>query len=89
MYCYNCGEKNPEEAKFCKNCGATLKKEETIKKVEVIQTPAGNQNTSYQNTQTHTTTSTTSNSSKDSSDWIGCCICLIVIFIIFGIASFH
>ena len=30
MYCYKCGEDNPDEAKFCKNCGATLKKEEGI-----------------------------------------------------------
>lgn len=32
MYCHKCGENNPDEAKFCKNCGARLKKEETVKK---------------------------------------------------------
>ena len=31
MYCYKCGEENPDKAKFCKNCGALLKKEETVK----------------------------------------------------------
>ena len=52
MYCHKCGENNPDEAKFCKNCGARLKKEETVKKVEVIEAPT------YQKKQTHTTIGT-------------------------------
>ena len=45
MFCYKCGEENPDEAKYCRNCGATLKKEETVKKVEVIEAPNDQQNT--------------------------------------------
>lgn len=84
MYCYKCGEDNPDEAKFCKNCGAVLKKEEgTVKKVEVIEAP------NYQNNnQQKTTTTTSSTSSSDSSMWIGCCcLGLIVIFIISALFS--
>lgn len=80
MYCYNCGEDNPDEAKFCKNCGTLLRKEETIKKVEVIETPKTNQNNNYQST-----TTTSSSSNDDSSNWIECCLCLIGLFIIFAI----
>lgn len=80
MYCHKCGENNPDEAKFCKNCGARLKKEETVKKVEVIEAPT------YQKEQTKTTTSTSSNSS--SSSWIGCCcLGLIIVFILSAIFS--
>lgn len=83
MFCYNCGEENPDEAKYCKNCGALLK-EEKVKKTEVIDEPIINQNT-YQSTKK--TTTTTSNSS-DSSMWIGCCcLGLIVVFIISALFS--
>lgn len=81
MYCRKCGENNPEEAIYCKNCGTKLKEE--VKKPEVIETiPITNQN-SQQNTSQRTTTTSTSN--NNSSDWIGCCLCLIAIFIIFAI----
>lgn len=80
MFCYNCGEENPDEAKYCKNCGALLRKEETIKKVEVIETPSHQQSSNHQQT-----TTTTSSNNSSSSDWISCCICLIVIFIVFAI----
>jgi uncharacterized membrane protein YvbJ len=84
MYCYNCGEENPDEAKFCKNCGTLLKKEETVKKVEVIEVP---NNQSY-NQQKTTTTSSSSNTG--SSSWIGCCcLALVVIFIIFALLGRH
>ena len=80
MFCYKCGEENPDEAKYCRNCGATLK-EEKAKKVEIIEEPITNQN-NYQSTQ-QTTTTTTSSSSSDSSSWIGCCcLGLIVVFIL-------
>ena len=83
MYCYKCGEDNPDEAKFCKNCGAELKKEKTAKKVEVIEAP------NYQsNNHQKTTTTTSSSSSSDSSMWIGCCcVGLIVVFIISALFS--
>lgn len=81
MFCYNCGEENPEEAKYCKNCGALLRKEETVKKVEVMEAPKYQEN---HNSQQRTTTTTTSKS-NDSSSWIGCCLCLIAIFIIFAV----
>lgn len=83
MYCYNCGEENPDEAKYCKNCGALLKKEETVKKVEIIEEPITNQQNTYQNTQQ--TTTSTSSKKDNSSNWLGCCLCLIGIFIIFAI----
>ena len=83
MYCYKCGEENPDKAKFCKNCGALLKKEETVNKAEVIEEPIIHQQKTYQNTQ-QTTTSTSSDNNKGSS-WLGCCLCLIAIFIVFAI----
>ena len=79
MYCRYCGENNPEEAVFCKNCGKKLK--EDVKKVEVVERPKENQNNNQKST------TTTHNSSNDNSDWIGCCMCLIAIFIIFAITG--
>ena len=78
MYCRYCGEKNPDEAVFCRNCGKRLKEE--VKKPEVvIEKPKTEQNT-YQQSAT-----TTSSSTNNNSDWISCCLCLIAIFIIFAI----
>ena len=77
MYCRYCGEDNPEEAVFCKNCGKKLKEE--IKKPEVIETPK------TEHEQTTQSTTTTSSTSSDNSDWIGCCLCLIGSFIFFSI----
>ncbi|WP_295610430.1 zinc ribbon domain-containing protein [uncultured Methanobrevibacter sp.] len=77
MFCYNCGEENPDEAKFCRNCGATLKKEETVKKVEVLEARNHQQNTNSQQT--------TTTSKNNDSNWIGCCLCIIGIFIVFAI----
>ena len=79
MFCYNCGEENPDEAKYCKNCGALLRKEETVKKVEVIEAPSYQQNNNHKQTKTTTTTK------NDSNNWIGCCLCIIVIFFVFAI----
>lgn len=83
MFCYNCGEENPDEAKYCRNCGAVLKEENTVKKAEVIE------NEDYHQSRQQTTTTTTSSSSSNSDNtWIGCC-CLgaIVIFILSAIFS--
>ena len=78
MFCYNCGEENPDEAKYCKNCGALLK-EEKAKKVEVIEQ-------TYQHN-TSSTRNTTPNK-NDNSQWIGCCcLGLIVIFILIALSS--
>ncbi len=79
MFCYKCGEENPDEAKFCKNCGALLKKEETVKKVEIVEAPRQQQNTYQQ------TTSSKSSSNNDGNSWISCCLCIVGIFIIFAI----
>ena len=79
MFCYKCGEENPDEAKFCKNCGALLKKEETVKKVEIVEAPRQQQNTYQQ------TTSSTSSNNNDGNSWISCCLCIVGIFIIFAI----
>ena len=79
MFCYKCGEENPDEAKFCKNCGALLKKEESVKKVEIVEAPRQQQNTYQQ------TTSSTSSSNNDGNSWISCCLCIVGIFIIFAI----
>ena len=81
MFCYNCGEENPDEAKFCKNCGAVLKKEETVKKVEIVEAPRQQQNT-YQQT---TSSTSSSSSNNDGNSWISCCLCIVGIFIIFAI----
>ena len=82
MFCYNCGEENPEEAKYCRNCGALLKTEETVKKVEVIEAP------NHQKSTNHQQTTTTSGSKSDSSSWIACCCFgLIIIFILSALFS--
>ena len=39
MYCRNCGEENPEEAVFCKNCGTKLKDDEIKKTVIELYAP--------------------------------------------------
>ena len=78
MYCRYCGEENPEEAEYCKNCGKRLKEE--IKKPKLIEAPKRE----YKQ-KTQRTTTTTDRSTNDSSDWIGCCMYLIAIFIIFAI----
>lgn len=77
MFCYNCGEENPDEAKYCRNCGATLKKEETVKGVEVLEAHNHQQNTHSQQT--------TTTSKNNDGNWLGCCLCIIVIFIVFAI----
>ena len=82
MFCYNCGEDNPDEAKYCRNCGALLRKEETVKKVEVIEAPQYQQNNNQQKT------TTSSSTTSDSSAWIGCCcLGMIIIFIISALFS--
>ena len=78
MFCYNCGEENPDEAKYCKNCGAPLRKEEVVKKVEIVEAPGYQQNNSQQQT-------TTTSNNKGGNDWLACCFCIIVIFIVFAI----
>ena len=77
MFCKNCGEENPENAIYCRNCGAKLV--EDVKKTTVIETEIPSQ----KRESTYTTADNTS--SRDSSDVMGCCICLIAIFIIFAI----
>jgi len=74
MYCNKCGEKNPEEAVYCRNCGAELRQE--VKKTEIIEN-IPNQNYNQQpNTE-----------NKGNDDWKCCCGCLILIFVIFAIAT--
>ncbi len=85
MFCYKCGEDNPDEAKFCRNCGTPLKEEETVKKAEIIEEPINTHQNSYQ-TRQQTTTTTTTSSSKDNSSWIACCCFgIIIIFILSAI----
>ncbi|MEE1133558.1 zinc-ribbon domain-containing protein [uncultured Methanobrevibacter sp.] len=83
MYCRKCGEENPDNAVFCRNCGTKLI--EDVKKAEVIDTPSKTDyNTNHEST-------TTTSSKNNSSDWMSCCLCVIVVFIVFGIfgAIFH
>ena len=78
MFCYNCGEENLDEAKYCRNCGAPLRKEEVVKKVEIVEAPIYQKNTSQQQT-------TTNSNNNGGSDWLTCCLCLVGIFIVFAI----
>lgn len=75
MFCRKCGEENPDNAVFCRNCGTKLTEE--VKKAEVIDTPSSTNNQG--------SSTTTSSSKKDGSNWMGCCLCIIVVFIVFGI----
>lgn len=79
MFCYNCGEENPDEAKYCRNCGALLEKEKA-KKVEVIEAPKHNE---YHQQKTTSSTTGSSSDSNDNNMWIGCCcLGLVIVFII-------
>lgn len=78
MYCNKCGALNPDEAKFCRNCGYELKSEEKEEPKKVVVENEHTYQQSTNNTQT-------SSSKSDSSDWIGCCVCLIGIFILFAL----
>ena len=70
MLCRKCGEDNPENAVFCRNCGERLIEE--TKKAEVIDAAAAS---SQQKTG--------SKSISDNTEWIGCCcLGLIIVFII-------
>ena len=75
MFCKFCGEENPDNAVYCRNCGEKLIEE--VKKAEIIE-----ETKTYSNNQS---TSTTTTSSKDDNGVLGCCLCIIAIFLIFGI----
>ena len=75
MYCRKCGENNPDNAVYCRNCGCQLKEE--VKKTTVIET---------ENIQTNSQQSTST--SRGGSDWMSCCLCVIVVFIVFAIFGF-
>ncbi len=75
MFCRKCGEENPNNAVYCRNCGEKLIEE--VKKAEVIEAPKSNQQ--------QTSSSTTNKTSEGGSDTLTCCLCLIGIFIIFAI----
>ena len=75
MYCNKCGEKNPEEAVYCRNCGAELRQE--VKKTEIIES-IPNQNYDQQPPKSE---------NKGNDDWKCCCGCLVLIFVIFAIAT--
>lgn len=76
MLCRKCGEDNPENAVFCRNCGERLQEE--VKKVEIIEEETRQKQA-------------TASPNKNNSDIMSCCICIIAVFIIFGIlgAVFH
>ena len=40
MYCKNCGTENPGKALFCKECGAKLNEEDTVKYATASNLPA-------------------------------------------------
>ena len=40
MYCKNCGTENPDKALFCKECGAKLNEEDTVKYATASNLPA-------------------------------------------------
>ncbi|MDO5814017.1 MAG: zinc ribbon domain-containing protein [Methanobrevibacter sp.] len=79
MYCRKCGESNPDNAVFCRNCGEKLKEEE-VKKTEVIEA------TPNRSSSNESSTTKTGGKSNDST-LMGCCGCLILIFIVGAIMS--
>ncbi len=60
MFCRFCGEENPENAVYCRNCGTKLK--EDFDPQDVNEHTTNNQSSS-----------TTSSLTDDSTSWIGCC----------------
>ncbi|MGN0177004.1 MAG: zinc-ribbon domain-containing protein [Methanobrevibacter sp.] len=85
MICKECGEKNPEIATFCKNCGAKLKEEDVKKTTIIEENTYTNQNETIQGTYTNQSgTTTTTNESFGLTD---CCLCILGIFVIFAIIA--
>lgn len=72
MICQECGEINPKGAKFCKNCGCPLNKDESVK--AIVETEE-----EYQQQQ--------QNNSDNNNWWAICCGCCVAIIIIYFIAS--
>ena len=80
MFCKKCGEENPDNAVYCRNCGEKLIEEE-VKKAEVID-----------DSRPYTTTANIpNNNKKNDPSSLECCLCIIGIFIIFAILGlvFH
>lgn len=81
MKCPNCDTTNPDNAKFCRNCGMDLQKND-IPEEEIVHVPKIEEDGDYRQT--------TTNSVNDdrSSTWVACCIFVVIIFIAFAIFGF-
>ena len=79
MFCKKCGEENPDNAVYCRNCGEKLIEEE-VKKAEVID-----------DSHPYTASKNYNNTRSSDSGGLNCCLCIIGIFIIFAILAlvFH
>ena len=80
MKCTNCDTINPDNARFCRNCGMDLQ-ENDIPDEEVVHV-ATIEDDDYRQA------NTSSGNDGGSSTLIACCVIVVIIFIAFAIFSF-
>lgn len=87
MYCPKCGEDNPDNALFCKNCGSKL----DVKKSVTIESNQSSANTverpkvNYNESNNAGSNNNVSNNggSNDILGYIGCCcLCIVILYVI-------
>ena len=81
MKCPNCDTINPDNARFCRNCGMDFD-ENDIPEEEVVHVPTIESDEDYRRADT------SSGNDDSSSTLLACCVIVVIIFIAFAIFSF-